>query len=252
MGLFLNFAMAATISCASAPYGLPSNPNNSLQLCHPGYYTQYNTEEYDPEIVIWKVDSNSAIGCGDRNGNFHHDLMANGKDAPPSDYIGSNYDKGHLADAKDFTFDDKMEVDTFSMTNMTPQVPGLNRGGWKWLETSTRYYAIKDKEVIVFAGPVFSKNDGKLNSQVDIPKYFWKVIYSPSSNTAISVLVPNDSINGKDILNYIVSVNKIQSEIGITIPLPSKYNKDEIANKNDWMPVFKDLTKASKEKCQKE
>lgn len=250
--IFFAAALAASLStCAASPYGLPSNSNNSLEICHTGYYTQYNTSKYDPEIVIWKITSDTASSCGKRKGNFHKDMMADNKDAPPSDYTGSGYDKGHMADAADFTFNEDEEIDTFNMTNMTPQLPGLNRGGWKWLETLSRVYAIKYNEVIVYSGPVFGINDGKLNNQVDIPEYFWKVIYIPSINKAISVLVPNTNINGKDILDYIVSVNKIESEIGIKIPLPSNYDKTITEDKSNWIEKFSILSNSIKQKCQK-
>lgn len=250
--IFFATALAATLSmCPASPYGLPSNTNNSLQLCHPGYYTQYNTSKYDPEIVIWQITPDTAISCGERQGNFHQDTLADNKDASPSDYVGSGYDKGHMADAADFTFDAKEEVDTFSMTNMTPQLPGLNRGGWKWLETMSRVYAIKYNKVVVFSGPVFGTDDGRLNNHIDVPKYFWKVIYIPSLNKALSILVPNDNIRGKDILNYIVSVNKIESEIGIKIPLPTNYDKTITEDKSNWIEKFSILTNSTKQKCQK-
>lgn len=242
LSFLFSVAMAATLSCPVIPYGDPVNSDtNVIKICHTGYYTEYSTKNYDPEITIWNVDKNAAISSNKRSGSFKRDPLANGLDASPSDYTGSGYDKGHIADAADFTFDDKQETESFYMTNMTPQLPGLNRGGWKWLETATRYYAIKYGKVVVYSGPIFGIEDSKLNSKVDIPKYFWKIIYVPSTNEALSIIVPNTKIEGKDILKYVVSVSDIENYTKIKISLPSNFDKTKKADVSEWNVSFKTL-----------
>lgn len=252
-GFLLASALGASLVCPSAPYGIPNDVNDikTINICHTGYYTKYDIDEKDPAITVWTVDSNTAVGCGDRMGNFRQDPLAKDEDAEPEIYNKSGFDKGHIADAKDFTYNDTLETQTFFMTNMTPQVPGLNRGGWKWLETATRYYALKYGKVVVYSGPIFNATDKKLDNEVDIPDYFWKIIYVPSINKALSIIVPNKKIEGEDILSYIVSVDKIEEMTKFDVPLPSSYNKNLIADKNEWSVDFKDLQDKGNEVCKK-
>lgn len=241
LSFLISTVMAATLSCPVIPYGNPVNADtNVLKLCHTGYYTEYSTSKLDPEITIWSVDKNTAISNNKRIGAFKRDPMAKGLDASPSAYTESGYDKGHMADAADFTYNETLEKETFYMTNMTPQLPGLNRGGWKWLETATRYYALKYDQVYVYSGPIFGTDDSKI-SNVTVPKYFWKIIYVPSINKSLSVVVPNKKIEGKDIMNYRVSVSDIEKYTNIKISLPSNYDKTEKSDIGIWDVNFKEL-----------
>lgn len=49
----------------------------------------------------------------------------------PKDYAKSGYDKGHLAPAADMTYSLASMRNSFLMTNISPQIPGCNRGIWK-------------------------------------------------------------------------------------------------------------------------
>jgi endonuclease G len=54
------------------------------------------------------------------------------------DYEKSGYDRGHLAPAADMGFSKITMAESFYYSNMSPQVPGFNRGIWKQLEEQTR------------------------------------------------------------------------------------------------------------------
>ena len=234
LSLFISTASAA--SCPSAVYGIPEN-NPTLQtvdICHTGYFTKYSYTKKDPALTIWSISKTTATGCLSRQGNFSHDPELENTpfvDANPSDYDKTGYDKGHIADAKDFEYDVKTERESFYMTNMTPQEPGLNRNGWKWFEAFSRVLAVEYNNVVIYSGPVFTNNDSILTDDVVIPEYFYKIVYIPSLNKAISILVPNKDISGSDILNYLVSVDEIQNKIGFNILLPSQYDKSTIETK---------------------
>lgn len=90
-----------------------------------------------------------------------------------SDYSNTGYDRGHLAPADSFSFDDKAHYDTYSLANVVPMKPTLNRQAWKYLEfyekRIVKVHGCINVEIIVNYG---SKKIGKLT----IPKSFTKNI----------------------------------------------------------------------------
>ena len=80
-------------------------------------------------------------------------MVASGS-AKPSDYVKSGYDRGHLCPAGDMTQSVEAMSETFYMSNMSPQVPGFNRGIWKSLEEQVRKWG-KEEQIHVVTGPVF-------------------------------------------------------------------------------------------------
>jgi len=51
-----------------------------------------------------------------------------------SDYTNTGFDRGHLAPADTFSFSDSAYYDTYSLANVVPMKPSLNRQAWKYLE----------------------------------------------------------------------------------------------------------------------
>lgn len=96
----------------------------------------------------------------------------------PSDYTKTGYDRGHLAPAADLCFSVKTMEDSFYMSNMAPQLPGLNRKSWKFLEDAVRVNAIKEEKLAIVAGVIF--NEGEeikyIGDGVAVPHGFYKVI----------------------------------------------------------------------------
>jgi len=102
--------------------------------------------------------------------------------ATDKDYKGSNYDKGHLANAEDFAFDCKKDELTFRYYNCLPQTPNLNRGVWKINETTIRDWSQTDSIYIICGGVFGNKTIGK---QVAVPTYCWKVAQSVSTRKVL-------------------------------------------------------------------
>ncbi|KAL8195936.1 UNVERIFIED_CONTAM: hypothetical protein K2H54_000210 [Gekko kuhli] len=62
-----------------------------------------------------------------------------------ADYHRSGYDRGHQAPAADMRSTTTTMKESFLLTNMTPQLPELNRGSWRILEEKARQWAITYK-----------------------------------------------------------------------------------------------------------
>jgi endonuclease G, mitochondrial len=94
--------------------------------------------------------------------------------ATDEDYKGSNYDKGHLANAEDFAFDCTKDELTFRYYNCLPQTANLNRGLWKTNETQIRKWSQTEKLYIICGGYFGNNKIGNIT----VPSYCWKVVQS--------------------------------------------------------------------------
>ena len=128
--------------------------------------------------------------CSRKGMNF----IADSGTATNADYSRQGFDKGHLADAKDFAYDCDKELATFSYYNCLPQTPRLNRGIWKSWETKIR----KESQSIhlkVICGGIF-KNASFIGNGVFVPTYCWKIVIDEADNKLLHcMLYPNDNSN---------------------------------------------------------
>ena len=110
-------------------------------IIHKGYVLSYREVYEQSEFVMY------VLNYGDtkvsRSDDFRPDYNVSTKSATPQDYYKSGYDKGHLAPAADFSYSKELMSESFYMSNMSPQTPGLNRGPWKFLEEYFRNYFIR-------------------------------------------------------------------------------------------------------------
>ena len=96
-----------------------------------------------------------------------------------SDYKYSGYDRGHLASDASFDYDKKVLSKVYTMANIVPQAPQVNRKLWLKAEKLERYIAVKLGNVNVINGVIYdetSKTIGKNN--IAVPSTFWKLIYN--------------------------------------------------------------------------
>ena len=72
---------------------------------------------------------------------------------------------------------------SFSLANMVPQTPELNRGIWAGIETAVRDLATRQGELYVVTGPAFQSEQLQSigPSGVLVPSATWKAVYSPQA-----------------------------------------------------------------------
>jgi endonuclease G len=108
-----------------------------------------------------------------------------------ADYVGSNFDRGHMAPSADMPTAEAQQ-ESFSLGNMVPQNPNNNRNLWEGIESAVRKLAKQRGELYVITGPVFQGSTLKrLNGRVLVPTHLFKVIYDPAHQEAAAYLVPN-------------------------------------------------------------
>ena len=92
------------------------------------------------------------------------------------DYGKSGFDRGHMAPAADFNFNQEALSETYRFTNICPQLPTLNRGEWAQIEHEVRNLARKS-EVHVLTFPEFNPTHTNYMGRVRIPAGFYKVVW---------------------------------------------------------------------------
>lgn len=186
-----------------------------------GFSLCFRNRYKDAEWVSYTLTQEKLIKNARRTNKFIEDKNISTGSAKLSDYKASGYDRGHLAPAADMAWSEQSENESFLMSNMTPQVPQLNRGIWKELEAQVRKYAQSLDFLIVATGPVLEKQPEEYSSigqsKVCVPEYFYKVLLSKDKDgnwQSIGFILPNEK-SEQDIFSYKVCVNEVEERCGI-------------------------------------
>lgn len=209
---------------------------------HEGYTVSYNSDYRVANWVAYELTSSEAKSKkNERSNKFVRDPQVKGASAENGDYTRTGYDRGHLAPAGDMKWSAKAMRESFYLSNITPQKPGLNRGVWKDLEEQCRMWATDNGALLIATGPVLTPDLKRLGkNRVAIPKLFYKVICTVQNNRyeAIGFLFENrdyGQISLKDLMIPVDSVEKV-THIDFFPTLPDEVEKrmEASVNKNAW------------------
>lgn len=110
-----------------------------------------------------------------------------------SHYRGSGFDRGHLAPSADMETESS-QSDSFSLANVVPQEPTLNRGLWAHIEATARALALSYGEVWVVTGVAFEGDRVRqAGGRVLVPSAVWKAVYVPSVPAAAAWWASNEA-----------------------------------------------------------
>lgn len=131
--------------------------------------------------------------------------------AKPSDYRHSGFDRGHLALDADFDYDIKVLRKTYSMANIVPQYPKVNRKAWAKAEKLERYVAHKLGYDYVINLVDFKGSYQTIGKHhIGVPSGFYKIIYNDEKGYKRCFYyknVPNPDLTLK---HHLVDCNKIK------------------------------------------
>lgn len=239
-------------ACAiHAPWGTPkSQKPNVTRECREGYFLSHDNEARIPVWGAWQVRHDRVNGCWPRTNAFARNQHVP-YSAHPNDYAGTGYDKGHLANDAHQTWAQLPSYESFLMTNMYPQLPGLNRGIWKLLETATGAWAFERKTtLIVYAGAIYdTAANPKIGSGVVIPSGFFKIIVDQRTNEVLAFIFPHREDLGKDLATVQTTVTEIERYSGINFPLHPAVNK--AAKAAIWNIDYKTVADDKKKTCKR-
>jgi endonuclease G len=197
-----------------------------------GYVLEHSSVDKIPFWVCEHVKSTQLGSDTERSNQFKTDDALKGPRSTPADYSGTGYDRGHQAPAGNQGKDQRLQNETFFMSNMSPQLPQLNRNSWKSLEELSRTWVTKYSEAYEFTGPIFydpkednsATADGTLTyytigAGVAVPTHFYKIIIVKDGGAwkAIAFVMPNVATYKPPfhLEQYIQSVSWVEDHTGL-------------------------------------
>lgn len=212
--VFLLLFSPQLFACIHLKYGTPLQSDQII--CREGYAIGYNYSRRIADWVAYRLTPKIINGSADRQNDFRIDKsIPEHFQATPRDYEEPKYDLGHLVSSESQDLSTSLNSDTFLLSNIAPQLPGLNRAVWKGLENRERKWTNRLGELYVFVGMLFEgENVQYLNGKIAIPTHFFKIIYSQKTQQSISFLFPHKPIKTRNLDQYIVNIDEIEFRSG--------------------------------------
>ena len=235
------------------PFGVPaSNRPNTLLKCNTAYAVLHDNAAKVPVWVAYTLTPAHAIGCVARTNAFVADAaLPKGQRAELTDYVKSGYDQGHLAPDGDMSWDTQVEFESFLMSNMSPQLPNLNRGIWKALESNVRAWAYGNgHNYTVYAGNIYTVGKSKTigANAVVVPDYLYKIVIDDTTKQVLAFTFPQVDKQEINLPAHLVSIASIEAAVGVTFPVPPGVDKTKPATAV-WPVDLKKTADAKKAQC---
>jgi endonuclease G len=212
--------LSGDIGPAHAYFGFPVDvgyPGNLLVLENDGYVVGYCEERNNPAWVAYRVFDDPTFGSGERPSGFRMDARTQSR-VSHDDYTHSGYDRGHMAPnyAIATRYGVEAQEETFLMSNIVPQSPSLNRGIWRELESLVADWSHQHEDIWVVTGPIYDQTAEYLDSGVEVPDAFYKILMDVTERNQIRTLAFVLPQSGGDSLReFSVSVDKVEAWTGL-------------------------------------
>lgn len=239
-------------SCADElPYGVPaSHATSATLICREGYALQHDDSAKIAVWAGWTISPEETIGCNPRTDAFtaDADVPASGR-ATPEDYAKTGYDRGHMVPDADMSWSRQTSIESFLMSNMSPQLPNLNRGAWKLLEAQTRAWAWSRKHTLaVYSGNIYGADAKRIGSGVVVPDALFKIVVDTATGEVLAFHFPNVDKQAVDLKPRLTSVAEIERLTGVSFPLPTGYDRSKVAA-DVWPGGQGEVIEAKKRAC---
>ena len=206
-----------------------------------GYALGYVEAWEQPAWVSYRLTKDEVLTRkANRESAFLEDPEVRTGSAISFDYQGSGYDRGHLAPAGDMHWSAKTMLESFYMSNMSPQAPSFNRGIWSKLEKAVRRFAYSEGSVVVVTGPIVTADDTKTigHNKVRVPGFYYKVVYDETPpEKMIAFILPNKGSN-KSVESFVVTVDDVEEATGLdffsALPEDVQNRLEARSNPSDW------------------
>jgi len=184
------------------------NKKNCSQIIDKQVFTIcYDYKMKGAKYVSYTLDGNkvNAVNIKKRHSFYTEKNLPKKYRSHTRDYTHSGYDRGHLANDASFDYNKKVVRKTYSMANIIPQAPKVNRKTWIKAEKLERKVAVGIGMVNVLNGVVYSSNPPRIGkNNIAVPDGFWKMIYNDEKNykkcfyykNDFNAVVKNDKLKG--------------------------------------------------------
>jgi endonuclease G len=205
---------------------------------HTGYALAYSEAHEQAAWVAYHLtDGEVVLKVAKRTDDFRPDPAVSTGSATLADYRRSGYDRGHLAPAADMAWDAVVMSESFYFSNMSPQVPGFNRGIWKTLEEHVRDWAVAFGDVWVVTGPVLEDDLPVIGpNAVAVPRRYYKVLLHEDAGGAMAIGFLADNRKMKaPVASLAVCVDEVEAATGLDFfaALPDSV-EDLVESAYDW------------------
>ena len=221
-------AVYAAFGSDNLALGVPGPADQVLD--RDGYALGYSSSARQPLWVTYRLTASEVTNrVVRRTDDFQPDPWIETEPVTPADYLRSGYDRGHLAPAADMLWSSNVMVESFLMSNMSPQRPAFNRGIWARLEQAVRQIAVREGSVFVVTGPVFDLTNGVFESAntanrsplaigrtgVRVPDGYYKVLLDETPpRKAIGFILPNAGSN-RPLGEFACTVDDVERATGL-------------------------------------
>lgn len=200
------------------PLQIPETKRGEKIICHSSYCFVYDEDYEQSKWVAYHLTSEMVNGEEPRDDNFKPDAEVETGTADIEDYKSSGYDRGHLVPAADMSLSEESMKESFYFSNISPQLPGFNRGIWKTLESEVRNYAKNLGNIYIVTGPMLKpglQTIGK--NEVGVPEEFYKAVLFVSDTliTGIAFIMPNKKLTNGSVYEYAVCIDDLEIKTGI-------------------------------------
>ena len=212
--LLLLLLIAGLALSADQEFGVPVTPD--LYLQKEGFSLGYSYKYRQAIWVSYTLTAEHLQGKQVRRRNtFKADPAVKKRPVHPGEYARSGYDKGHLAPAADMTYSLPSMNNSFFMTNISPQIPGCNRGIWKRLESQVRRWALKEGQLCIITGPLFTHPLRRIGrARLPVPTAFYKIVFDLTPpQKMIAFIIPNQTSKSR-VASFAVPVDEIERITG--------------------------------------
>jgi len=187
----------------------------SKEICYSGFALKHSGVTRTPLYAAEHLTKDRLLQAKGlkRNSKFYPDPnLSSSERAELHHYARSGFDRGHVAPSGDMPSPESQQ-ECFTLANMIPQEPSVNRGIWEGIESATRTLAKKRGELFVITGPIYSGRIQQIGGAVMVPTQIYKAIYDPKRNEAGAYLV--DNMAGSEV-KY-VSIADLEKISGISV-----------------------------------
>lgn len=230
-------------------HGIPKNEdtdNPVTILVNHGYAIGFSSKYNQPLWAAYQVSKAKRDVDYERFPFFVDDLRLPAANRIGADTFGNGYDRGHLApnEVINRQYSKLSQMETFLMSNISPQKADLNQGVWVKLETNIREKyptAVngdnKMYHLWVIVGPVFAANPEFITrpngSRIAVPDSFYCILIRPNR-------YPHDSPGNADYLTFIFKQDIKRNE-NVALKFVTSINEIESLTKLNFLPTLSSL-----------
>lgn len=179
-----SFSAAAKSDCPGK--FLNDNPpaiQYDQEICFTQFSVLYSDKLKDPVISAQHLTADDVKGSLQlkRKDAFHSEPKVTRQfESTQKDYAKSGYDMGHMTAAGD-AGSAQEQFETFSLANMTPQLPDLNRKAWRLMEEAVRKQVLAEGDAWVVTGMI--PGTKTIGNGVNVPSAIWKAVKAKSGES---------------------------------------------------------------------